>query len=70
MFYTSITGIPALTINNLIALLGRNLGLFLGMSFLSFIEFIEDLFKIIYESIKLKKNKGTQISNLKNKSIQ
>ena len=49
--YTIVDEIPALTIENLIAYIGGNLGLFLGMSLLSLIETFELVFYIICDAI-------------------
>jgi hypothetical protein len=44
--YTSISEIPKMSFLDLIANIGGNLGLFIGISFLSFAEFIELLIEI------------------------
>ena len=52
MGYTYIEESPAMTIDNLIAIFGGNLGLFLGVTILSIVEFIEIIFYMIYFNVK------------------
>ena len=52
MTYTSISESPALLIEDLIAFIGGNLGLFLGMSLLSVIEFIDMFVQFIFILIR------------------
>ena len=57
MFYHNITETPNLTPDSMIALIGGHFGFFLGMSLLTFIEFIEMLYNIIYLTIKYNLNR-------------
>lgn len=60
------TEIPEISLDNLISIMGGNLGLFLGISFLSSIEFIELFFELIRIYFLKKKNIVTKIEkNLK-----
>ena len=52
--YTKIIETPALTIDSIIAFIGGNLGLFLGMSLLTLIEAIDFLFYIVHYRITQK----------------
>ncbi|CAF0954678.1 unnamed protein product, partial [Brachionus calyciflorus] len=52
MFYTLIEDSPEITIDLLIAYIGGNFGLFVGISLLSLVEFIEIIFYVIYMFIK------------------
>jgi hypothetical protein len=64
MFYSSIVESPAMTIDQLFGLIGGNLGLFLGMSFLTLLESIEFIYYALYfflirhkkDAVKKKKN--------------
>jgi hypothetical protein len=58
MFYTLIDDAPALTMDQLIALIGGNLGLFLGISLMSLVESFELLFYSIFLSFKLNRPKN------------
>ena len=58
LIYTSITESPALLLSDLISFIGGNLGLFLGMSFLSLVEVIDIFIKLIQIEIKKRTNKS------------
>ncbi|CAF0748556.1 unnamed protein product [Brachionus calyciflorus] len=52
MYYTVVTDFPEITIDLLIAYIGGNFGLFVGISLLSLVEFIEIIFYTVYVFIK------------------
>lgn len=56
-FYHNITETPNLTPDSMIALIGGHFGFFLGMSLLTFIEFIEMIYNIIYLTLKYNLNR-------------
>ena len=58
MIYTSVTESPASSLSDLISFIGGNLGLFLGMSFLSLVEVIDILIQLIRILIRKVKNSG------------
>ena len=58
LIYTSIAESPASTISDLISFIGGNLGLFLGMSFLSLVEVIDILIQLIQVQLKKEMNKN------------
>lgn len=64
MFYTSIGEDPALTLEFLLSAVGGNLGLFLGASLLTLMEFIEFFYYTIYYFII--KNKKDAVKRKKN----
>jgi len=57
--YTRINEIPKIEIVDLIANIGGNLGLFLGVSFLSFAE----IFELIFETFLILTQKNNNITN-------
>ena len=66
LFYTIVDETPALTIDALISNLGGYLGLFLGMSILSFIEAFELGFYITYHLINDKLKEKDRVQIIKN----
>ena len=52
LIYSSVSELPATSISDLIAFTGGNLGLFLGMSLLTFIEMIDMVIQIIQKIIR------------------
>lgn len=67
MMYTFISQSPAMTIEELIAFIGGNFGLFIGTSLLTMIEFVELVFHLIHKAImrvNCKKKAKNQIENL------
>ena len=57
MQYLSSIESPAITIDVLVAIIGGNMGLFLGISVLSFIELVELAFVTVHCCIKKNENK-------------
>ncbi|CAF0734924.1 unnamed protein product [Brachionus calyciflorus] len=52
MYYTLLKDTPEVTIELLIAYIGGNLGLFMGISLLSLVEFFEFTFNLVYTFVK------------------
>ena len=52
LIYSSVSELPASSISDLISFTGGNLGLFLGMSLLTFIEMIDMVIQIIQNMIR------------------
>ena len=61
LYFTEISETESQTVFDLISNIGGTLGLFIGMSLLSFIEILEILYEILYVSFKSKTNFGNKI---------
>lgn len=69
MFYTLINETPAMTIDQMLGTIGGNLGLFLGMSFLTLLEIVEvSYYTIYYFFIRNSKNASLKKNNFPFKS--
>ena len=57
LYYTSVDEVPSMTLNDLLGNLGGQLGLFIGISFLSLVEILEIAFEVCFIVYENKKNK-------------
>lgn len=69
MFYTYVYQSPSITVEQLIAFIGGNFGLFIGISLLSLVEVIEIIFNLIFFLIKRAKLRKNEKENEDKKAI-
>ena len=63
LYYTSVDEVPSMTLNDLLGNLGGQLGLFIGISFLSLVEIIELIVAICITIFNQRKGKFVKIQN-------
>ena len=64
MFYTKLSDSPAITSDTLLGTIGGNMALFLGISFLSFVEVMELFYEIVKAAVgfKFKNNSKNKVN--------